>query len=67
MLLFDLISLVQDSTTVIISDLNNNEISRYDGENSIPNKYNKKEVVEISTYTENRKAVLRIQINLITI
>ena len=65
--LLDLISLIQDETIVIISDLNNNEIARYDGKNSIPKRYNNKKVVEISTYTENKKAVLRIQINLITI
>lgn len=67
MLLLDLISLIQDNTTVIISDLNNNEISRYDGKNSIPNKYNKKEVVEVSAYTENRKAVIRIQVKILVL
>jgi len=67
MLLLDLISLIQDSTTVIISDLNNNEVARYDGKNSIPNKYNNKKVVEISAYIENKKAVIRIQLNFIQI
>lgn len=65
--LLDLISLIQDETTVIISDLNNNEVARYDGKNSIPKRYNDKKVVEISSYTENKKAVLRIQIQIISL
>ena len=67
MILLDLISLIQDSTTVIISDLNNNEIARYDGKNSIPTKYNDKKVLEISAYIENKKAVVRVQIKLLKI
>ena len=67
MLLIDLISLIQDNTLVIISDLNNNEIARYDGKNSIPNKYNKKEVVEISTYQEGKNAVIRIQVKVLVL
>lgn len=67
MLLLDLISLIQDNTTVIISDLNNNEISRYDGKNSIPKKYNNKVVQEISAYTENRKTVIRIQVKILVL
>lgn len=67
MLLLDLISLIQDNTTVIISDLNNNEVARYDGKNSIPKKYNNKKVVEVSAYTENGKAVIRIQVKLLVL
>ena len=67
MLLIDLISIIQDETTVIISDLNTNEIARYDGKNSIPKRYNEKKVVEVSTYTENKKAVLRIQIQILSL
>lgn len=67
MILLDLISLIRDETTVIVSDLNNNEVARYDGKNSIPKKYNDKKVVEVSTYTENKKAVLRIQIQILSL
>ena len=67
MRLIDLISIIQDETTVIISDLNNNEIARYDGKNSIPKKYNNKVVQEISAYTEGKKAVLRIQIKVLVL
>ena len=67
MLLLDLISLIQDETTVIISDLNNNEVARYDGKNSIPKKYNNKEVVEVSAYLEGKKAVIRIQIKILVL
>lgn len=67
MLLLDLISLIQDNTLVIISDLNNNEIARYDGKNSIPNKYNEKEVVEISTTQEGKNPFILLKIKLISL
>lgn len=67
MLLLDLITLIQDETTVIILDLNNNEIARYDGKNSIPKKYNNKVVQEVSAYTENGKAVIRIQVKILVL
>lgn len=67
MRLIDIITLITDNSNVIITDLNNNELARYDGKNSIPKKYNKKEVVEISAYTENKKAVLRIQIKVLVL
>ena len=67
MRLIDIITLITDNSNVIITDLNNKELARYDGKNSIPKKYNKKEVVEISTYQEGKKAVLRIQIKVLVL
>ena len=67
MRLIDIISLITDNSNVIISDLNNKELARYDGKNSIPNKYNNKEVVEISTTQEGKNPFILLKIKLISL
>ena len=67
MRLIDIITLITDNSNVIITDLNNKEIARYDGKNSIPNKYNNKEVVEISTTQEGKNPFILLKIKLISL
>jgi hypothetical protein len=67
MRLIDIISLITDNSNVIITDLNNNELARYDGKNSIPKKYNDKEVVEISTTQEGKNPFILLKIKLISL
>jgi hypothetical protein len=67
MRLIDIITLITDNSNVIITDLNNKEIARYDGKNSIPNKYNNKEVVEVSTTQENKNPFILLKIKLISL
>ena len=47
MQLYELIGLLNDNRTAIIKE-NGNEVARYDGRDSIPNRYNDYEVVEIN-------------------
>ena len=65
--LIDIITLITDNSNVIITDLNNKELARYDGKNSIPNKYNNKEVVEISTTQEGKNPFILLKIKLISL
>lgn len=67
MRLIDIITLITDNSNVIITDLNNKELARYDGKNSIPNKYNDKEVVEISTTQEGKNPFILLKIKLISL
>ena len=62
MLLIDLLTIINDNTDVIIQDTNRKDIALYDGKNSIPEKHNNKNVVEISTENRNKKPVLIIQV-----
>ena len=67
MRLIDIITLITDNSNVIITDLNNKELARYDGKNSIPNKYNDKEVVENSTTQENKNPFILLKIKRISL
>ena len=62
MLLIDLLAIINDNTDVIIQDTNRKDIALYDGKNSIPEKHNNKNVVELSTENRNKKPVLIIQV-----
>lgn len=62
MLLIDLLTIINDNTDVIIQDTNKKDIACYDGKNSIPEKHNNKNVVEISMEHRNKKPVLIIQV-----
>lgn len=62
MKLFELLEKIDESQTVIISDTENNEISRYDGKNSIDIDIISHSVLYIFAYIENNQAVIRIQI-----
>ncbi len=59
MQLYELIGLVNDNRTAIIKE-DGNEVARYDGRDSIPNRYNDYEVVEINI--ENSAFVIDIAV-----
>ena len=63
MKLEDLINKILDSTYVILIDTNGNELARYDGRDSLPNIYNKWEVVGMgNSLKADRKTYLEIMI-----
>ena len=62
MKLEDLIIKIFDSTYVILSDCNGNELARYDGRDSLPKKYNKWEVVGMGNTLKEGKTFLEITI-----
>lgn len=62
MKLFELLEKIDESQTVIIADTENNEISRYNGRDSIEINLISHSVLYIFAYIENNQAVIRIQI-----
>lgn len=62
MKLFELLEKIDESQTVIIADTENNEISRYNGRDSIEINLISHSILYIFAYIENNQAVIRIQI-----
>lgn len=63
MKLIDLLEVIDDNQDVIITDANNNEIAKYDGNDSIPDRYNNDRIISVSEY----KHQIRIQIKRIVL
>ena len=63
MILQDILGLIPDNQTVVITDWKNEEIARYDGKNSIPDHYNDLDIEKITA----KKGTIFISINLIYI
>ena len=62
MKLYELLEKIDENQTVIIAATENNEISRYNGRDSIEVNLISYSILYIFAYIENNQAVIRIQI-----
>ena len=62
MKLYELLEVIEDSQTVIISDSNNDEIARYDGRESIPTEYGVCGVIGVYAGLYNNLPCIRVSI-----
>lgn len=69
MKLLELLEIIEESQSVVISDADNNQLCIYDGRDNVPTEYNDKDIIQIyadiykSTLTGWNFPALRVQIN----